>query len=153
MKCLSGRVMCVINFVNSWPMEWTFTTRQAQIRTYIRECRRVDLFQSSLIALSNSGSVFGASMGPSFPSRLYLLIPLHSPEESPLCAATGNRTEAQRWIQLRVTWFRLSAWPSSKFTARLLCRSVVRENPSFLSGVPTLCNTYSNTYYIWVLTL
>ena len=63
-QCLSG-LMCVINFVNLQPMEQALTTLQAQIRPYIRECWRADLFQSPLIALSNSLSVSRAPTAPS----------------------------------------------------------------------------------------
>lgn len=63
-KYLCG-LMCVINFVNSWPMEQALTTVEAQIRPYIRGRWRADLFQSPLIALSNSPSLSRAPTAPS----------------------------------------------------------------------------------------
>lgn len=63
-KCLCG-LMCVINFVNLQPMERALTTVQDQIRPYIRERWRADLFQSPLIALSNSLSLSRAPTAPS----------------------------------------------------------------------------------------
>lgn len=61
-------LMCVINFVNLRPMEQALTRVEAQIRPYIRECWRVDLFQSPLIALSNSLSFACAHCPLSFSS-------------------------------------------------------------------------------------
>lgn len=63
-KCLCG-LMCIINFVNLQPIEQALTTVQAQIRPYIRERWRADLFQSPLIALSNSPSLSRALTAPS----------------------------------------------------------------------------------------
>ena len=118
---MSQSVTCVINLVNLQPMERVLTSVQAQIRPCIRERCRVDLFQSPLIALSNSLSVFHARpLPPLLLCTRYLLIPPHSPEESSLCAGAGRQTEAQRWIWLRVTWFCLSAWPLSKYRGSAL---------------------------------
>lgn len=87
-------LMCVINFVNSRPVEQTLTTVEAQIRPYIRERRRGDLFQCPLIASSNSLSL--SLTCPLFLAILYLLILLHSPEESSLCGDAGSQTVAER---------------------------------------------------------
>lgn len=72
-------------------------------------------FNPLLIALSNSLAFRAHPLPPLFFTTLYLLIPLHSPEESSLCAGAGRQTEAERWIRLRVTWFCLCAWPLSKY--------------------------------------
>lgn len=107
--------MCTINFVNPRPTGQAVATVEAQIRPYIRERWRADLFQSPpLIALSNSSllCLFRVRpLPPLFLYTLYLLIPLHSPKESSFCTGAGSLTEAERWIWLRVTWFCLSVWP------------------------------------------
>lgn len=81
-------LMCVINFVNSRPVEEILTTVEAQIRAYIREHRRGDLFQCPLIALSNS-------LSPSLP-HVRLLPPLscHPVSADP---AAQSRRELSLW--------------------------------------------------------
>lgn len=84
-------------------MEWALTTAQAQIRPYIRERWRADLFQSPTNRIEQLSRFRVRSLPPLSFSTLYLLIPLHNPEERSLCTGAGRRTEAERWIWLRVT--------------------------------------------------
>lgn len=146
-------LMCAINLVNSRPMEQALKTVAAQIRPYIRERWRADLFQSLLIALSNSPSLSRAPTAPLFLSTLDLLIPLHGPEESSLCAGAGSLTEAERWIWLRVTWFCLSVWPGRcpNTEARLSCLSVFRVGTRPPPPVIFLLCCYADwsTYMPW----
>lgn len=122
--------MCVINFVNSQPMERALTTVQAQIRPYIRERWRADLFQSPLIALSNSLSFACAHCPLSF---------------SPLCICWSLCTVQKRALFVLVLAGRQKQrdgygweWPDSASvpglcpnTETLLsCPSVFREEPS-----------------------
>lgn len=132
-------------------MEQALTTVQAQIRPYIRERWRADLFQSPLIALSNSLSLSRAPTAPS--------LSLHSVSADP---------SAQSRRELSLCW----CWQANRSRAMdmaesdlilpqcLACVQIQRlcspvplslgRNPLIFYSVATLWDAGWNTYQTWV---